>query len=136
MKDHEMISTFSHIPPMPMKFDPNLLSMPTFGFRAEYLYQISAFLQKKIDSAEFSKFPATIHKLKQKQQQFMQLYERTKIEEEQAKTKTCLKTQWIGYRPRLANKNDQRVFERLNDREKTSKRDRRDGKVSKIREVK
>lgn len=134
--EYEMISTIIHMPPMPMKFDPNLLSMPAFGFRAEYLYQISAFLQKKIDSAEFRKFPATIQKLKQKQQQFMELYERAKIKEEQAKTKTRLKTQWLGYRPRLANKNDQRVFDRLNNRAETSKLDRRHSKVRKIREVK
>ena len=124
-----MISTFSHAPSMPMKFDPHLLSMPTFGYNAEYLYQISAFLQKKIDSAEFRKFPKTLERLKNKQENFMELYERAKIEERNNKEKTCRKTQWFGYRPRLSNKNDQRVFERLSDRAETSKRDRRHSKV-------
>ncbi len=116
-----------------MKFDRNLLSVPTFGFRAEYLYQIGLFLQKKIDSSEFNKFPSTIEELKKKQQKFMELYERAKIEEEQAKTKTCLKTQWLGYRPRFTNKNDQRVFERLDNRAEAFKRQlRKNNGISKI----
>ena len=127
--EYEMISTFSHIPPMPMKFDPNLLSMPTFGFRAEYLYQISDFLQKKIDSAEFRKFPKTLERLKNKQEYFMELYERAKIEEGKAKEKKGLKTAWFGYRPRLANRNDQRLFERLSNRRETSVFDRRHNKI-------
>lgn len=119
----------THCPAIKIKFDPNLLSVPTFGYNAEYLYRISAFLQKKIDSSEFSKFPATIEKLKQKQQQFMELYEWAKTQERENETKTHIKTQWIGYRPRLANKNDQRVFERLSDRAGTSRIDRSNNKV-------
>ena len=126
-------------PPMPLisiKFNPYLLSVPTFRYDAEYLHRISAFLQKKIDSAEFQKFPTTILKLQKKQSQFKELYGRTKIEEEQAKEKTCIKTQWFGYRPRLPNRNDQRVFDRLDNRAETSKLDRRYHNVSKIRETK
>lgn len=111
-------------PPIVVKFNQNLLSIPIFGFRAEYLYQISVFLQKKIDSSEFRKFPSTILKLKQKQQKFIELYERAKIEEEKAKAKMYVKTKCIGYRPRLPNRNDQRIFERLSNRTETSKRDK------------
>lgn len=100
-----------------------------FGYKADYLYEISAFLQKKIDSAEFRKFPKTLERLKNKQEHFMELYERAKIEEGNNKTKTCRKTQWLGYRPRLANKNDQRVFDRLSNRSETSRNDRRNNKV-------
>lgn len=110
-------------PPIPMKFDHNLLSIPAFGFNSEYLHRISAFIKKKIYSSQFKKFPSTLEKLKQQHQKFMELYELSKIEEEKAKTKTCLKTQWFGYRPRLANKNDQRIFDRLSDRAETSKYD-------------
>jgi len=126
-----MNKIISSCPLISMKFNPNLLSTPTFGYSAEYLYQISDFLQKKIDSAEFRKFPSTIEKLKQKQQQFRELYERAKTQEEQAKTKTCLKTQWLGYRPRLSNRNDQRIFERLDDRRKAFEYDCRKNNVSK-----
>ncbi len=81
------------MPKIELKFNKNLLSMPIWEYSAKYLHQIGTFLQKKIDSKEFRKFPATIEKLKQKQLKFMELYERAKIEEENAKTKTCLKTQ-------------------------------------------
>lgn len=124
--DTEM-TIITSCPPIPIKFSKDLLSMPAFGYSADYLYQISAFLQKKIDSAEFRKFPKTLERLKNKQEHFMELYERAKIEEGNNKTKTCRKTQWFGYRPRLANRNDQRLFERLSDRAETSKRDRRRG---------
>lgn len=101
-----MITTTMHIPPMAMRFDPHLLSMPTFGYSAEKLYQIGAWLLEKIDSAELRKFPSTIAKLKKQHQQFMELYERTKIEEGKAKGKTFIKAKAPFYRPRLANKND------------------------------
>ncbi len=121
-----------YCPSIPITFDANLISMSTFGFSAKYLYQISVFLQKKMDSAKFRKFPTTISKLKLKQQQFQELYERAKIEEEEAKTKLFIKTLWLGYRPRLVNRNDQSVFDRLNDRAEASKREfRKNKKVSK-----
>jgi hypothetical protein len=101
---NEMITTISHMPPMPMKFDSHLLSRPTFGFTADYLRKISAFLQKKIDSAEFRKFPATIKKLKQQQQELMELYEWAKIKERETKGKTNYKTCWLFYRPYLTEK--------------------------------
>lgn len=59
----------------------------------------------------------------------MELYERAKTQERENKTKTNIKTQWFGYRPRLANKNDQRVFERLSDRAGTCKSMRRLSKI-------
>lgn len=120
---------FNQAPQLPVRFDPNLLSMPTFGFNAKKLHKISEFLQKKINSGEFKKFPKTRERLENKQQHFMELYERALIEEEKVKEKTCLKTQRFGYRPRLANRNDQRLFERLNNRRETSASDRRNNKV-------
>ena len=130
------MAIITHCPPIPMMFDPNLLSMSTFGFRAEYLGKIGAFLEKKLDSVEFNKYIRTKNTLYQKYSEFMELYERTKIEEGKAKEKTFLKTQWIGYRPRLANKNDERIFDRLIDRAQTSRIDRLNNKVSKTFEVK
>lgn len=130
--EYEMISTFSHIPPMPMKFDPNLLSMPTFGFRAEYLYQISDFLQKKIDSAEFRKFPKTLERLKNKQEHFMELYERAKIKEREAKGKAFIKANAPFYRPRLIKKDDNRLFERLDKRRASSNKNGANNAVSKV----
>src|ERR1041385_2951486 len=98
-------------PLITITFNPDLLSVPTFGYNADYLYQISVFLQKKIDSAKFRKFSKTLERLKNKQEYFMELYERAKIEEGNNKTKTCCKTKWLGYRPRSANRNDQNLFE-------------------------
>lgn len=111
-------------PSIRIKFDPKLLSTPIYGYDSEYLYRISEFLKNKIKSNEFRQFPDSIERLKQKHQKFLDLYERAKIEEEQAKTKTRRKTQMLGYRPRLANKNDQRIFDGLSDRAQMSKDDR------------
>lgn len=127
-----MITTISHIPPMPMKFNPHLLSSPIFKYDAEYLLKIADFLKKKVNSSEFHKFPATIVKLKIQHQQFMELYERAKIKEREVKEKAFVKANAPFYRPRLANKNDQRVFERLDDRRKTSEHDRRNSNLSKV----
>ncbi len=121
-----------NIPYIAIKFSKDLLSTPTFGYDAKYLFQISNFLQKKIDSSEFYKFPATILKLKQIHMKFMEMYERAKIEEGNNKTKTYRKTQWLGYRPRFANKNDQRIFDRLTDRAEASRIDRKENEISKI----
>lgn len=116
-------------PPIPVRFDPHLLSTPIIGFCAENLRKIAEFLQKRIDSAEFKKFPKTRERLKDRQQHFEELYERAKIEEGKAKEKKGLKTAWFGYRPRLANRNDQRLFERLSNRRETSVFDRRHNKI-------
>jgi hypothetical protein len=115
-----VFTTKSHPPSIPMRFNPQLLSTPTFGFSAKKLLKIAEFLKKKVNSNEFKKFPATLTKLKQQHQQFMELYERAIIEEKQAKEKKGLKTHWLGYRPRLVNRNDQRLFERLDDRRRMS----------------
>lgn len=119
----------SHAPPIPVTFNPHLLSMPSIGFSAEKLHKIAEFLKKKVNSPEFKKFPKTRERLENKQQHFMELYERAKIEEGKAKEKTCLKTQWFGYRPRLANRHDQRLFERLDDRAYTSAINQRHNKI-------
>ena len=129
-------STTVSCPPVLMGFNPNLLSMPIFGYNSEYLYEISVFIQKKIDSSEFCKFPKTIENLKNKKEYFMELYERAKTQERENKTKTHIKAKRLGYRPRLANRNDQSLFERLSDRAQTSKHDRRNNEISKIRKVK
>lgn len=131
-KEDRMVTTISHMPPMPMKFDPHLLSRPTFGFTADYLRQISAFLQKKIDSAEFRKFPATIQKLKQQQQELTELYEWAKIKEREAKGKAFIKANAPFYRPRLIKKDDNRLFERLDKRRASSNKNGANNAVSKV----
>lgn len=115
-----VFTIISHPPSISARFNSQLLILPTFGFSAKNLLKIAEFLQKKLNSNEFKKFPATLKKLKQQHQQFMEIYERAIIEEKQAKEKTNLKTQWFGYRPRLVNRNDQRLFERLDDRRRMS----------------
>lgn len=119
----------SHAPLIPVQFNPHLLSMPSIGFSAEKLHKIAKFLKKKINSPEFKKFTRTREILENKQQHFMELYERAKIEEGKTKEKTCFKTQWFGYRPRIANRHNQRLFERLNDRAYTSAINSRHNKI-------
>jgi hypothetical protein len=126
--DTEM-TIITSCPPMPVKFSKDLLSTPTFGYNAEYLRQIGDFLLRKIHSAGLKKHPTRRILLMVKHKEFMELYERAKTQERENKNKTCLKTQWLGYRPRLAKKNDQRVFDRLSDRAETSKRDRRRNEI-------
>ena len=128
-----MITTTMHMRPMAIRFDPHFLSLTTLGYSAENLYQIGAWLLEKIDSSELRKFPGTIEKLKKQHQQFMELYERTKIEEGKAKEKMFIKANATFYRPRLDNKNDRTIFERLKDRRETSIADRKNNKVSKVR---
>lgn len=128
----KMVTTISHMPSITMKFDPHLLSRPTFRFTVDYLHQISAFLQKKIDSPKFRKFPATIQKLKQQQQELMELYERAKIKEEEAKGKAFIKTNAPFYRPRLIKKDDNCLFERLNKRRASSNKDGANNTISKV----
>ena len=60
-----------------MKFDPNLLSMPNWGFSAQQLRQIGDILLKKILSAKLRKFPNRVKLLVSKYKQFMELYEQT-----------------------------------------------------------
>jgi len=117
------MQTTTHFPPLPilMQYDSNLLSAPIFSFDADYFRKIAEWIEKKVHSAEYRKFPNTIQKLKQQQQQFMELYERAKTKEGENKNKTNIKANAPFYRPRLANINDQRSFEKLNDRRRISK---------------
>jgi hypothetical protein len=117
------MTIITECPPLSMKFDPHLLSRPTFGFTTDYLLKISAFLKKKIDSAEFRKFPATIQKLKQQHQEIMELYEWAKIKEKESKGKAFIKANAPFYRPRLIKKDDNRLFERLDKRRASSNKD-------------
>jgi len=117
---------------LPLKFNPNLLSMPIFGYNSDYLYEISQFILKKMHFGGSKKHPQKMKQLMNKYNLFMELYERAKTQERENKGKTSLKTQWFGYRPRLANRNDQRIFERLNNRTETSKLHRRNNEISKV----
>lgn len=124
-----MITTTLIPPQISMHFDRNLLLNPIPTYSAENLLKIAEFLHRKLNSTKFNSHIRTKNKLYIKYLEFMELYGRAKIEEGKSKTKTILKTKWLGYRPELANRNDQRLFERLSDREKTSKRNRRSNEI-------
>lgn len=113
-------------------FDANLLSTPTFGFSAKKLHEIAEFLKKRINFNEFKKFPATVEKLKQQHQQFMELYERAKIKEREAKGKAFIKANAPFYRPRLIKKDDNRLFERLEKEQASSNKDGANNAISKV----
>jgi hypothetical protein len=104
-------------PHIPMKFDRNLLSTPIWRYDAEKIHQLSAMLLKNILGAEFKRFPSTIKKLQQQQQQFMELYERAKTKEREGEEEKTNKTHTPFYRTRLASKADRAIHERL-EREK------------------
>ncbi len=114
------MNNFLPAPLIEIKFNKNLLSIPYPGFKAEYILKISNFLEKKISSSEYRKFPNTVGKLTVKHMQLMELYEQAKIKEEESKGKTFIQAKMPFYRPRLANRNDQRLFERLDNRRKAS----------------
>jgi len=118
-----------YIPLIKVNYNPNLLSTPIFIFNAEYLLKIVQWLEKKLLSNEFHKYPATVVKIRLKIKHFMELYERAKDEERQTKEKTFIKANAPFYRPRLSDRNDQRTFEKLNDRRKTSEYNSRNIKV-------
>lgn len=116
-------------PPIKINFNKDLLSMPTFWFSAEKLRKIGDWLLKKIDSAEFNKFPATIEKLRQQHKHFMELYERAKIKERENKDKAYIKAKMFGYRPEYVNYKGPDLFGRLEHRVETSVNDRRNNKI-------
>lgn len=136
VKGEDLITTTSICPMIPINFDRNLLSIPIFKFDSEYLLEIAQWLENKLLNREFHKYPSTIVKIRQQIKQFMELYERAKDEEREAEGKTFIKAKEAFYRPRLSNRNGQRAFEELDNRRKTSKYDRKNIKVSKVRNVK
>ncbi len=115
-----------------MGFNPQLLQVELLKYDAEYLLQIGIWIFEKINSPEFYKFPATIIKLKQKHKQFMEMYELSKIKEEENKEKKFIKTKQPFYRFRSNNKNEQYLFDRLEHRRKISKSMRSNNEISKI----
>lgn len=127
-----MITVQNTLPLIHLKYNKNLLSVPTCVFSSENLIKISDWLLEKIERDEFKKFPATLVKLKQQHKQFMELYELCKIKEKEAKGKPFIKANSLFYRPRLGNKHDELLFERLEHRRKTSISDRRSNEISKI----
>lgn len=77
------------------------LSRPIFAFTSKYLLNISLYLQEKIKKNEFKKFTNTICCLKNKINDFMELYERAKIKEGQIENKKNKKTAQFAYKPWL-----------------------------------
>ena len=123
------------IPQIPMKFSPDLLSSPYPRYDAERLKTIADWIQKNVQGRDFTKNIRTRNKIYFKYLEFLEIYERAKTEEGKVKGKTFIKTNRMFYRPRLSNRDDQAVFERLENRRKTSERDRGNVKVSKIRKT-
>jgi hypothetical protein len=107
-------------PSIKRTFNPNLLSVPTFGFSSKRLKMIFDYVDNRINKRDLNKFPNTISKLKILCEQFVELYEKAKEKEEDTEAKTPRQTEMLGYRPRLSNKNDQRVFEGLRARVRSS----------------
>lgn len=117
-------------PPMISQvYSADLLFTPIYIFRADYLFKIAQWIEKKIASAEFRNFPKTRERLKDRLEHFMEFYEQVKIAEKESEGKTNVKANFPFYRPRIDNRNDQSLFERLEDRRKTSAFDRRHNKI-------
>lgn len=60
---------YNQAPVLDVKFDPHLLSIPTFGFSAEKLHKIAEFLKKRVNSGDFKKSPKTKERLENKHHQ-------------------------------------------------------------------
>lgn len=116
-------------PPIQIPLNANLLSMPTFGFKAEHLLKIADWIINKTTHGKFNKCPERMDQIHHIYLRFMELYERAKVKEKQNKEEKRCTTAGPFYFPRLGNKNDQRLFERLEHREKTSRYDRRNHKI-------
>jgi len=100
-------------PDVSQMFDPELLSRPMLYYSVDRLKPIFDFLEIKLKERQFNKFPNTRLKLEQKLKYFMELYHHAKEKEKESERKTPRQTQMFGYRPRLSNKNDRAIFERL-----------------------
>ena len=128
-----MITTTQMPPLLSMCLNPDLLSMPIFRHDAEELRKIADWLEKKIICNEFKKHPTKRILLMVKHaKEFMELYERAKIQEREAKEKTFVKANAPFYRPRFANRNDQRLFERLDERRNAFSHLRKNISLSKV----
>lgn len=111
---YQVLRNFSDFPPLIFRpYSKNLLQIPIPGDDSKFLYSIMQLIEKSISNISFKKFPNTLKKLKEKQQQFKGLYECAKAKEEDAEKKKARKAQWPFYRIRLPHQSDARVFEQL-----------------------
>lgn len=108
--------TTSFPPPIIKSFNRMLLSTHIFKHDAEYLGQIAEALEMAINSNKFKKFPSTVEKLKKKYEKFMEIYERTKVEERNMQEKKGSKAHAPFYRIKLSNPNDRKISDRLDER--------------------
>lgn len=128
------MKTVTSLPPFILQaFDRKLLSHPIWRFNVEELKKIADWLLEKIQSNQFKKFPNTIVNLRKKHQEFMELYERAKKKEDEVKEEKGNKTQLPFYRLRHSNRDDQRLFEKLERKFSTYSYDRKKYAISKIR---
>lgn len=110
-----IFTSMNYLPRILMDFDPNLLSrpMPNFSDDSKTLFEIMQFLEKKIYSNKYKKFPRTIEKFIIKHKHFLELYERAKAKEEQNQKEKGLKTWQLFYRIRMPNQDDRTISKRL-----------------------
>ena len=127
-----MISGTYTCPDIDSFFNRILLSTPMFQPDAEYLRQFADWLERKINSREFRKFPGTLKRLMQQHELLMEMYERAKTQEKQKEGEMSFKTQKLFYRIKLPRKDDRDIFERLVRKRNTSMCCRRNYDISKI----
>lgn len=109
-----MTIKFSIEPPViEQKFSKDLLSTPIWGFNAEKLKKICDWLERHINDSNVAMCPNRVNKLTSKYKEFMDLYERAKIKERENEKEKACKTHMFGYRPRIANRDRQHLFGRL-----------------------
>ena len=107
-------------PDVSQMFDSQLLSRSIPYYSVDRLKIIFDFLQRKLHQRQFNKFPNTRLKLQYKLKHFMELYEIAK--EKESERKTLAQAKMLGYRPRLSDKNDRAIFERLRARVRSVKK--------------
>ncbi len=127
------MTTISILPPeIKNFFNPNLLSVPTFGWSSKKILWLIEFIQKNLYSKEFKKFVRTRNKLILELHTLMELYELAKQKESEKEKGKITKVDQIFYRPKFDSKVDHQIYERLERRASDSECDRRNNKIQKF----
>ena len=114
----------SILPPLLTHFRHDLLSMPmtSFYYNPNDLKKIADWIEEKLIDTKYKTHLNTIGTLINKLQEFKEIYGWAQARKGEIEKQTDWKAMQPFYRPRLPNRNDQRVFEGLERKVRTSER--------------
>jgi len=113
----------SILPPLLTHFRHDLLSMPmtSFYYNPNDLKKIADWIEEKLIDTKYKTHLNTIGTLINKLQEFKEIYGWAQARKGEIEKETDWKAMQLFYRPRLPDKNDQRVFEGLERKVNASK---------------